>query len=354
MASSLGRYVRRVERDERRYRELASLLPVGVFVIDEKRHVRFANVTGLSMLGVASLPEEGIPFFDHVREGDRDELAAYLDAVRRGETRPLLAIGITNGRETEVEFAGAAWDDDEPLVMAIAHDVTERKAVEQIKSDFLSMVSHELRTPLTTVMGYTQLLTLRRHQDEHDIEHIAGRISESAEHMNRMVEDLLAVLQAETRSFCGEKRSSDMRGIVEKCIADACVPPTHTVELKVPHGLRPVDCDPDAVGHAVANLLTNAVKFSPEGGRVTVRVSQKAGRTRIDVADQGIGVPESERERIFERFAQVDMSSTRSFGGFGVGLFIVRQVAEAHGGTAFVAEGSGGGSVFTLELGSAA
>ena len=352
MASAIGEYVRRIERDEQQSRELAQLLPVGVFVLDAEHVVRFANDTGLRMLGATALPDDGLPFLEYVRAEDRDDLVAHLGAVSRGEAPPLIEICINGARETDVEFAGTPYA--EGLVLAVAHDVTERKVVEQLKSDFLSMVSHELRTPLTSITGFAQLLTLPRQGDARKVRLLGGRIVESAAEMTRMVEGLLAVLQAETRSFCGEKRPSDVREIVERCIAALDVPATHAVELTAPRRLRRVPCDPQAVSHAVSNLLANAVKFSPEGGRVAVRISQKDGRTRIDVADQGIGVPEGERERIFERFAQVDMSSTRAFSGFGVGLFIVRQVAAAHDGTAFVEEAPGGGSVFTLELGSVA
>jgi PAS domain S-box-containing protein len=354
MAEAIGAHVAELTRSEQRYRDLARLLPVGVFVLDAERRVVFANQVGLSMLGVESLPTDGLPFVDRMGGVRSASLGAYLDAVAHGERPAALELTIADkdGGEMTVEFAGAPHADDGPLILGIAHDVTERKAVEQIKSDFVSMVSHELRTPLTSIIGFTQLLARPEHQGADDVIHLSGRIGERAEHMNELVEGLLRVLQAEMRSFCSEKRVVDVGAVVRQCIAALDVPATHVIELDAPSDPQPVECDPQAVAYAVSNLLGNAVKFSPDGGTVHVRVSQGDGRTRIRVADEGIGVPEEARETIFDRFVQADMSSTREFGGFGLGLFIVKQVAEAHDGSVTVAPGECKGSVFTLELSS--
>lgn len=358
MAAALGRHVEAIQRNERQYRELARLLPVGVFVLDEKRAVEFANEAGLRMLGVSSLSEARTPFAERAALEDTGRLVAHLLEVGAGLRPPPIEITLVgeNGHRTVVELAGAVFDDDdESSILAVAHDITERKAVDELKSDFLSMVSHELRTPLTSIMGFAQLLERPEHGDDpYQVARLSARIRERATHMTQLIEDLLRVLQAEARAFGSDKRETDVRAIVKRCIAAVDLPETHEIVLEAPRRLRHVCCDPQAVAHAVTNLLENAVKFSPEGGRVTVRISQRGDATRIEVADEGIGVPEEARETIFDRFAQADMSSTRSFGGFGLGLFIVRQVAEAHDGSVHVESGPDGGSVFTLELHSAA
>jgi signal transduction histidine kinase len=124
----------------------------------------------------------------------------------------------------------------------------------------------------------------------------------------------------------------------------------HAVSFEAPGGPVEVVCDREKMRHVVSNLVSNAVKYSPDGGEIVVSVESEGAVARLTVADPGIGIPPEERARIFERFTQVDMSATREFGGFGLGLFIVRTIVDAHQGSVRVDSEPGSGSTFTIEL----
>ena len=352
MAERIERDVEALQRSEEHYRRLTELLPVGMYVLDESGTIRIANAVGLQLLGLDVLPAEGVSLNVYIAQPERRRVRRYFERAWIASHASALQTVLVNstGGSTEVELAVGPYDDEQRQLLVVASDVTVRRAVEQAKSDFLSMVSHELRTPLTSIIGFTQLMSIEQYQSPESVSLLSGRILERAHHMTELVEDLLRVLQHDEHSFAGEQRFEDVRLLVESCIERLHVPDTHTVEMHAPKRLRPVVCDAKALRHAVTNLLANAIKFSPDGGTVAVSVTQADGRTAIKVTDQGVGVPEDARERIFGRFVQADMSSTRDFGGFGIGLFIVKQIAEAHGGSVSVEPGPERGSTFTLEL----
>jgi signal transduction histidine kinase len=323
-----------------------------VFLLDDSAGVRYANEAGLRMLAADAAGPE-LRFDRHVVSGSRATFRRYLATVRRRGSGGELEVALTGaGRETVVQLAGSLVEDEsgELVAVIVAADVTERHAVDRIKSDFLAMVSHELRTPLTAISGFAQLLQQREHQKRASVQHMAERIEERASHLTGLIENLLHVLQSEARSFGTERRRTDVKALVDVCLETAVPSPAHRLEAVAPPRPRSVLCDQFGLQQAIGNLIDNAIKFSPDGGTVTVRIEQPEGRTRISVQDEGVGVSPEARDVIFERFAQADMSSTREFGGFGLGLFLVKQVAEAHAGSVTVEDAEPRGSVFTLEI----
>jgi signal transduction histidine kinase len=173
---------------------------------------------------------------------------------------------------------------------------------------------------------------------------------EAAERMRSLVEDLLQTLSLQSGDLALQLQPTDVTQLVAACLEGFVIDTSHRLETELADGLEPVDCDQRRLVLAVSNLVTNALKFSPDGGRIVVAVSQPEERTRISVSDEGIGIDAADLETIFSRFRQADMSSTRSFSGFGLGLFIVKSIAEAHGGTVRVESTPGLGSTFTIEI----
>lgn len=236
-------------------------------------------------------------------------------------------------------------------VQVVARDVTERRRIEELKSEFLAMVSHEMRTPLTSIIGYCALLERAGEATEDEltstvIERLCGR----SEHMLRLVEELLEALQIDSGEFELHLETVDFQALVDECIGQVTHAGRHHVELDVEADLEPVECDPRRLSSAVGNLLTNAVKFSPDGGEIRVSMATRDGEVRVVVTDPGVGIPPEALETIFDRFTQADMSGTRRFGGFGMGLHIVRSIVEAHGGSVGVSSVPGEGSTFTVRM----
>jgi len=219
---------------------------------------------------------------------------------------------------------------------AIATDVTERKKLQQIKNEFISSVSHELRTPMTSVLGALGLVRGGA----------AGRLPEKAQSMidvahkncNRLVRflnDILDIEKIESGEATFEISLLELGPLVRDSIETvAAYANEQGVEIKLMEEIRAVavKADGDRLVQVLTNLLSNAIKFSPRRGVVEVRISQHDRSVRISVADQGPGIPEAFRDRVFERFAQADATDSRSKGGSGLGLSICKLIIDGHGG----------------------
>jgi len=238
-------------------------------------------------------------------------------------------------------------------IVAVVRDITERRRVEEMKQQFVATVSHELRTPLTSIAGSLGLLAGGA----------AGQVSEQAtrlisiaqsnsQRLVRLINDILDIEKLESGQMTLEINPVDLREIATRSLdsvrgfADSV-----GVALELADGPPgPVMGDADRLVQVVVNLLSNATKFSPSGGQVSVDVMPESRIVRLSVKDNGPGVPESFRARIFSKFAQADGSDTRQKGGTGLGLAIAREIAERHGGRLWFESAPGEGATFHLDL----
>jgi PAS domain S-box-containing protein len=240
------------------------------------------------------------------------------------------------------------------LVFAVARDIHEQKRTEQLKNDFVSVVSHELRTPLTSIRGSLGLIAGR----------VTGELPEKAralvqiaakncERLVRLINDILDVEKIESGQMGFRLGPVDLRTLAESAIeSNRAYAETYEVTLRLVEaaaGAR-VWADADRLQQVLTNLLSNAVKFSPRGGVVEVVVSRGAGEVRVAVTDHGRGVSSEFRQRIFQKFAQADSSSTREKGGTGLGLSISRAIVERHQGRIGFTSEPGVATIFFFDL----
>lgn len=245
------------------------------------------------------------------------------------------------------------YDDAGELVAieGIARNVTQREKVEQLKSDFVSMISHELRTPLTNIVGYSSVLLRDDVREKPELQvKAAQKIHERATQMCRLVDEILEVSRIQSGDLCLSFQPADLEKLVTHCVESAPTAAEHTISVDVAKGLPAVSCDAHRLCWAIGNLVSNAVKFSPRGGAVEVSVRARDDEVLIAVKDEGVGIDRKEVPGLFERFKQADMSSTRAFGGWGLGLFVADQVVRGHGGRIDVESEPGKGSTFTIEI----
>lgn len=236
-------------------------------------------------------------------------------------------------------------------VIVLLADITERKELEQLKDDFLSMVSHELRTPISSIIGYQALL--ERLDTSALPPHAAGAleaIRRVAWQMSGLVDELLDVSRANSGKLQLALEDVDVERVVRDTVAALPPSPLHEIVVDVEPGVGSLRCDPARFGHAVRNVIGNAVKFSPQGGLVLIEGRVDGDRFRLSVQDEGIGIPPEDLDRIFDRFEQGDMSSSRGFAGVGMGLHIARALVGAHGGTICVESTVGKGSTFVVDM----
>ncbi len=230
---------------------------------------------------------------------------------------------------------------------------TEAQAAAGAKDEFLAVLSHELRTPLQSMLGWTQMLKARRVDDltaEKGLETIERNVRAQAQ----LIEDLLDVSRIVTGVIPLDREPVDLRAVVEAALASAAIPAAARsiqVDAVIEARVGEVLGDRARLQQIVANLLGNAVKFTPRGGRVTVRLERDGGSARIIVADEGRGITADFLPHVFERFRQAESTTRRSHGGLGIGLAIVHHLVELHGGTVTAASaGEHQGATFTVTL----
>lgn len=315
------------------------------------------------------------PVLENVSDGDTqgyliqaihpDDRGAFVDLWRKSDPgkkvqEARIRLRMPDGAYREHTISARVVREQEygtaSVVICALIDIEEFRRVEKMKSEFVSTVSHEMRTPLTSVLGALRIITAAGIiGDNPRLEQLIAMATKNGQSLLQLINDLLDISRIEAGLFEIFPAECDLAEIVSESISNI-----HTYlpekkldfRLEVDDGPQMLRCDKARVAQVMRNLLSNAAKFSPVRGIVTVRVSAatKIGRgLRVTVLDQGPGIPMMDRERIFERFSQVDSSDRRSYGGTGLGLAISRQIVEAHSGAIWVGTMTPGAE-FTMEL----
>jgi PAS domain S-box-containing protein len=334
----------------------------GVMILDAENRVQVLNRVLAHMTGWDEGQARGRPAVEVLVLRDRQgqplslpqvsarrasavEARAYIegDVVRRGG--PPLTVGVT---------ATPLYDEAGDLVRTILNvvDITRFRQAEELKSTFVSVVSHELKTPVALIKGYAE--TLRREDAEWDrdtMQESLDVIAEEADHLTHLIDSLLEASRIQAGGLKLEPTDVYLPRLAEK-IVDGFRTQTdaHTFELDFDPEFPPVWGDPERLREALSNLVSNAVKYSPNGGTVWVGGRVDATGTTVYVADQGIGIPPEEQDRIFERFHRIETGLHRRTEGTGLGLYLVKAIVEAHGGRVWVESAPGRGSIFMFTL----
>lgn len=246
-----------------------------------------------------------------------------------------------------------------PGVVLVIHDTTELRRLESIRREFVANVSHELKTPLSSIKAYTETLQNGALSDPEMSKRFLGRIEEQTERLTRLIMDMLMLARIESDHQAFEIVPVDVPPVVQKCVDDyrsAAEAKRITMRAELDDvttggaATCRVRADREGLREILDNLLDNAIKYTPEGGSVTVLWRSNGAMAQIAVRDSGIGIKPEDQERIFERFYRVDKARSRELGGTGLGLSIVKHLAQSMNGTVAVDSEVGKGSTFTIEL----
>ena len=242
-------------------------------------------------------------------------------------------------------------------LVCVLTDVTEQQKTEQERRDFVSNVSHELRTPLTSIKSYSEALAEGAWQDESIAPHFLEVIESESNRMIRMISNLLDLSKIDGGQIVLNKDYVDLKRVLnfildrlEFTVANDPDGENYRIVREFTPRDIYVDIDQDRMTQVIDNLLNNAIKYSPDGGTVTVRLSEEQGYVKVSVIDEGLGISKSDAERLFERFYRVDKARSREQGGSGLGLAISKEVIELHGGQIWVESVEGKGSNFSFTL----
>ncbi|HEV8636358.1 MAG TPA: ATP-binding protein [Chloroflexota bacterium] len=224
------------------------------------------------------------------------------------------------------------------------------RQADALKNELISVVSHELRTPLTSVVGFTELL-LSRGFDETQRAGFLQLLHQESLRLTELVDEFLDLQRIESGRQQLAPVPTDLRAVLTHAVATRQDDPSHRLALDLSTDLPLVQADADQVYQVLANLLSNAKKYSPEGGEVRVSAIARDGEVEVSVADRGLGIPPEAMARLFERFFRIDTSDRRAIRGTGLGLAVVRQIVAAHGGRVWAeSEGAGRGARFVFTL----
>ena len=335
----------RVALERERSYAILSNIADGIVAVDREGKVVLWNESAEAITGVpgaAALGRTPVEVLQReLASGDEGSAGERLLSIQRG------------GDEVWLSLTEAVMHDPVGSVSGrifAFRDVSSERIVEEMKSTFVSTVSHRLRAPLTSIYGFAETL-LRRDVlfGEEERRTFLEYISSEAQRLTTIVDTLLSVARLEAGDMQVELAPTDLRAVVSDAISsvqEGAAVNGHRFVLELPDEPLAASADREKLVQILRNLLDNAVKFSPDGGTVTVEAHRRAGRVEVRVVDQGEGIPEADREHIFSKFHRADSGDS----GAGLGLFIARGLVLAMGGRIWVDSAEGGGSSFAFEL----
>lgn len=351
MRSELALHVDRLKKNSERLAIVLGTMSEGVVAIDNRKQVLFANSAARAMLEFVTPEAVGRPL---------------LEAVRNRSVHELLDVAFTSElpRTTELELGTAVRrlvdvhtrrlpGSPSPGVLMVLHDVSDLRRLENLRQEFVANVSHELKTPLTIIKAFAETLLEGAINDtEHNVSFVI-QISEQAERLHQLILDLLTVARIESGDERFEFAALPLAKLIDACVQrySAAADAKSVVLSGDPavDGLQ-VFADEEGMREILDNLVDNAIKYTPQGGSVTIQCRAEPTMVTIEVCDTGIGIPPDQQGRIFERFYRVDKARSRELGGTGLGLSIVKHLVAAMGGSVAVKSGPNQGSTFTVRL----
>lgn len=341
------------EREGNQLKSIIKSMWEGVIVISREENLILVNDAAKEMLGIDDAAI-GRPYMETVRNPDLQRLVSRTQQKKKLTTQE---ISVLYPRERSYLVSVRVSPRYREIVVVI-FDITEFKNLERMKADFVANVSHELRTPLTSIKGYIETLLDRNYDTGEEKKEFLEIIEENTDRLIAIASDLLVLAELES----GETDSQNLRKRYEEIdIRETILRSVGSLNsifsrkgislsLEIEDGIPPYRANRFLVERMLVNLVENSAKYTPNSGSVSVRASTPDGILRIEVEDNGIGIPPEHQDRIFERFYRVDKNRSRDIGGTGLGLSIVKHIVLQHGGTIGVSSAEGEGSIFTVEL----
>jgi PAS domain S-box-containing protein len=340
MHQQLGDRFDELRREQAETGALVESMVEGVIAADERGRIVTANPAARRLLGYeAGEPLPDLPELFRVKAARE-----VVDAVLQGQP--------VQDRELEMD-GGVFLMNARPLpsggAVLVIHDLTAMRRLEAMRRDFVANVSHELKTPLTSISGYAETL-LGDTPDAGTTRGFLSTILSNARRMQRLVDNLLDLAKIEAGHWQPEREPMDVASVARETwtdLRDRDTAQSIEFQVDVAGDATTVLADADAIGQVLTNLLDNALRYTPPGGRIVCRSRRHDGGIAISVSDNGMGIVREHLPRIFERFYRSDPSRSRDEGGTGLGLAIVKHLVEAHGGRVSAESERGAGTTVT-------
>ncbi len=357
-AAHFDRTIRSLTGERNRSAAILRSMVEGVAVIDARERIVFSNQAFAEILGLE--PNfEGRALLEVIRQSDL--IAVIRKALEGNENASSeVIVGTIRPRSFSVTASpvpALAATESEPAqsqgAVVVLHDITELRRLERVRRDFVANVSHELKTPLTAIQGFAETLLGGALEDRANNQRFVTIIRDHAIRLARLTDDLLMLSKIEAGKLEFDFRPVALAEFVEPCLETARLRVESkgiSLEVDFPPNFPPIRGDAHRLREVLQNLLDNAVQYTPAGGHIRLTAVSRNGAAVITVADTGIGIPQADQEKIFERFYRVDAARSREAGGTGLGLAIAKHIVEAHGGRLWVESAVAQGSKFHFSI----
>jgi two-component system phosphate regulon sensor histidine kinase PhoR len=346
-ASRLDRTIRTLTDERNLSSAILGSMVEGVAVVNASERLLFSNRGFAEILGLDVPPQSGSALVEVVRQ---TELIEAVREVLKGESR--VETEIVTGTLRQHFFAvtvAAVRAADTSGAVIVLHDITELRKLERVRRDFVANVSHEFKTPLTAIQGFAETLLAGAIDDPQNRLRFLEIILEHSRRLARLTDDLLKLSKMDADRLELEIRRLSVSQFVESCIETTQRPAAEKdlrISVNLQQPLPDIAADRRRLAEVLQNLLDNAMQYTPPGGQIMVSASADGAEVTFTVSDTGIGIPQADQSRIFERFYRVDVARSREVGGTGLGLSISKHLVEAHGGRIWVESNVGQGSQF--------
>jgi two-component system phosphate regulon sensor histidine kinase PhoR len=352
MAERLADSFAVIGTEKRKLEVIMANLADGILVIDRELRIILANPSAQSMLGLDTGLSQGRTILEAVLN---HHLLDLIVKVTQSQTPIESELVLYHPHHKQLQVFLAPLNDETGILtgsIVVLHDLTQLRRLERVRQDFVANVSHELRTPITAIKAMTETLLGGGWQNSEMLLRYLRATDQESDRMANLINDLLALARLDSKAEVIIE-PFDLVDLItevkERFITINLPVPAFKVELP-PGPLPLVNANRDQIKQVLINLLDNAFKYTPAGGKITLSVQSVGERLKITVADTGIGIPSDDLERIFERFYRVDKARSREEGGTGLGLSIVKHIVENYGGRVEVESTLNQGSVFRFTV----
>ncbi|HLG28582.1 MAG TPA: ATP-binding protein [Candidatus Brocadiales bacterium] len=358
MSENLEERIKTISEHTNELMAILSSMIEGVVAIDENERVMMINEAAKKMFNLYDDSIIGRPYWEIIRNNELYSCIAralaeghtrsaeitdalFSNKVFRAQVAPIFELPADN-QQGKKKVTGA---------VLVFNDITDIRRLENMRIDFVANVSHELKTPITSIKGFVETLKERALNEPENARKFLDIIENHTNRLNNLINDLLNLSRIESKDIPLKITEINPLPVINKVAGGL----THrfqekrqVLSIEFPDNFPQIMADESLLEQAITNLLDNAIKYTEDGGKITVSGTTEKNWIRLEVADTGIGIPLKDLPRIFERFYRVDKARSREMGGTGLGLAIVKHIMAAHGGSVTVESKLGAGSKFTL------
>ena len=348
MTNELKQKLNEVNRQKKQIETILLHMTDGIIAFDMNGDIIHINPAAKQLLGISDRDNSFDKIFKKLNIDINIEKIIYLENWTSSEQRKNVGDKYIN-----ILFAPFQDENDRPAgVIALIQDITEHVKLDNMRKEFVADVSHELKTPITSIMGYADTLLEGDYDDETRTKFLSV-ISTEARRMAKLVTDLLTLSRYDNKKITSEITSFDLGDLTKKCLEKfkfEIEKKEQSVECFVTASVPPVYADKYGIERVVLNILSNAIKYTPEHGTIKVYVGFVYNDAYIKVIDNGIGIPEEDLDRIFERFYRVDKARSRELGGTGLGLSIAKEILDQNKGSIDIKSKVGKGTEVVIRI----